>query len=104
MTRHMIEVNFHKATAQADALEEEAQQLRTLANSQMDSTMQDLRANWTGDAASAYLEKCETMRQNLLLTARQLVSCAQALRRSARRLYDAEMTALRIAEERAARA
>lgn len=103
MTKYMIELNFRQANAQADALDEQATQLRTLANSQLDGIMQQLRGSWTGDAANAYLDKCAQMRQQILTSVNQLTNNADALRKAARRLYNAEMTALRLANERAAR-
>ena len=102
MTRHTIELNFRQASAQASRLEEQAEAVRAIAERQMPDMMQQLSANWTGEAADQYLAKCEQLRKKLLNNARQLEDTADTIRRAARRLYEAEMTALRLAEMRKA--
>ncbi|HJD21099.1 MAG TPA: WXG100 family type VII secretion target [Candidatus Gemmiger faecigallinarum] len=102
MTRHTIEMNFRQASAQASRLDEQAEAVRAIAERQLPDTMQQLSGDWSGTAAGQYLAKCEQLRQKLLNNARQLEQTADTIRRAARRLYNAEMAALRLAEERKA--
>lgn len=101
MTRHQIEMDFRLASRQAERLEDTAAELLRMAQNQLPDTMRDLQANWTGDASAQYLEKCEALRRKLLCDARQMEDTAAAIRRAARRLYNAEMESLRLAQERA---
>lgn len=103
MTRHQIEMDFQLASRQAEQLEETAAELLRIANDQLPDTMQQLQANWTGEASAQYLEKCEALRRKLLSDARQMENTAASIRRAARRLYNAEMESLRLAQERAVR-
>lgn len=98
--RASIEFDFHKAIAQADRLDAVADQLRTLSDSKFGNSMQHLSSNWKGENASIYLAKGGKLQEQMDGTSRELHSIASDIRAVAKRLYDAEMAALRIAEQR----
>ncbi len=94
-----IEFDFAQACRQASELEEIAGEIRTLANQKMSNSMQQLSANWKGDSASAFLKKNDLLRDDIADTAETLYSIAASIRTVARRIYEAEMAAKRLAEE-----
>lgn len=99
-SRASIEFNFNKAKAQADKLDAVADQLNTLSDSKFGGTMQHLSSNWKGENASLYLAKGGKLQDQMNATSKELKSIAADIRTIARRLYEAEMAALRIAEHR----
>lgn len=99
-SRASIEFDFRKATAQADRLDAVADQLNMLSDNRFGGTMQHLSSNWKGENASLYLAKGGKLQEQMNGTSRELHSIASDIRTVARRLYEAEMRALRIAEHR----
>lgn len=99
-SRASIEFDFHRAEAQADKLETVADNLSRLSRSKFENTMQNLASNWKGENASLYLKKGGRLQEQMDGTARELYSIASDIRTIARRIYEAEMKALRLAEER----
>lgn len=99
-SRASIEFDFHKAQAQADKLDTVADQLARLSDHKFGSTMQHLSSNWKGENASLYLAKGRRLQEQMDGTARELHSIASEIRAVARRIYNAEMRALRIAQRR----
>ena len=95
-----IEFDFRKAKAQADKMDAVADQLNTLSDSKFGGTMQHLSSNWKGENASLYLAKGGKLQDQMDATARELHSIAADIRTVAKRLYEAEMRALQIAQHR----
>lgn len=98
--RASIEFNFRKAVSQADRLDQTADRLNRLANNQFGNTLQGLAASWKGENASMYLDKGDRLQGQMDGTAKELHRIASDIRRIAKRMYDAEMEALRIAQKR----
>ena len=98
--RASIEFDFKKAANQADRLDDAADQLSRLSDNKFGNIMQGLAANWKGENASLYLDKGSRLQGQMDGTAKELHNIASDIRRIAKRLYDAEMAALRIAEKR----
>ena len=94
-TERTIRITFDNARAQAQQLENCANELRG-AGRQLETVMSDLRQAWSGDAATQYLVKCSAMRDRFLNSAKNLDSIAAAIRKAAQAYYDAEMRALEI--------
>lgn len=99
-TRESIEFDFRKALSEADIIDEIAERLGTLSNNKFENTMQNLAASWKGDNASSYLRKGEKLQSSMSRTSNELHSIATDIRTAARRLYEAEMAALEIAQRR----
>lgn len=99
-SRASIEFDFKKACQQAGRLEELAGELQNLSNNRFGGTMQNLAASWKGENATAYLRKGTQLQSEIISTSRDLQNAASGIRAIARRIYDAEMEALRIAEMR----
>lgn len=100
MSYASIKIDFAAANAQAQRLEDIADEIRRMTNVRMKNTMDQMSANWKGGSASAYFAKAETLQSDILKTAVQLESVAKSIRSTARRIYEAEQTALRLAEQR----
>ena len=99
-TRESIEFNFKQARRQADQLDNIADNLNGLAKDKLYDSMQTLSQNWRGENANAYLAKGNALQGEISSSASELHSIAADIRTIAQNIYNAEMEALRIAEER----
>jgi len=99
-TRESIEFDFQKAMTQADKISDLAGALEALANSKFQGTLQNIQTNWKGERAVQYLEKGTRLQVKMDGSAGELNQIAEDIRTIARRIYEAEMTSLRIAEAR----
>lgn len=100
MSYASIQIDFDAACAQAARLEGIAEQIRTLANVRMKDTAAQMSASWKGDSAAAYFAKAEKLQGDIAKTANKLDQIAGTIRATARRIYEAEQAALRLAEQR----
>ena len=99
-TRESIQFDFDQARRQADSLDRIAGNLDDLGKNKLDNSMQTLSQNWRGANADAYLTKGGALKQEITSSASELRNIASDIRTIARNIYNAEMEALRIAEER----
>jgi len=99
-SRKTIEFDFRLVKQKANELDEIAENLQNLSNNKFNNTMQNLSASWKGESASLYLNKGQTLQKDMIKTSKNLRQVASTIRAVARRIYEAEMEALRIAEER----
>lgn len=99
-SRSEIRFNFKTAIRQAERLEESAEQLKRLAKRSLESSLDTLSGSWKGENAGAYIQKGVTLQREIADTSDELERVASDIRRIAKRIYDAEMEALRIASER----
>lgn len=74
-TYKSISIAFGNALAQAQKLENSAEQMRN-ASRQLDTVKESLRSEWEGESASLYLQKCDALKQKLEKTAGDLVQIA----------------------------
>lgn len=100
LTKAAIMFNFRRALQQADELDEIANSLSRMSKSDFEGTMQNISANWKGENARQYLAKGDCLQENMNSTANSLHGIASDIRSVARRIYNAEMRALAIAEAR----
>ena len=100
ITSTLIEMNFSEAKRQAAELEDIAESLRTLSSGKIDEASSQINAEWKGNSASAFLGKVQTLSGNINETAKELDEIAISIKQTAQRVYDAEMEAVRIAEQR----
>lgn len=98
-----IEFDFQKAIKQAEQLEDISSELKKLSNNKFENTLSRLSSNWKGDSANAYLKKGKKLQTNIGNTAKDLNTVANNIRNIAKTIYNAEMAAKRVAEERAGR-
>ena len=100
-SRQSIEFDFNQAKKQADELDSIANNLDNLSKNKFNQSMQTLSQNWKGANAAAYLSKGSALESDISKSASQLHGIASDIRRIAQNIYDTEMEALRMAEERA---
>lgn len=98
--RQQIQFDFNRAKQKANELEAVANELRNLSRTNLQNTLNSLGGNWKGDNASAYIRKGAALQEKLNMTESSLRKSADTIRTIAKNIYDAEMEALRIAEER----
>lgn len=99
-SKQRIEFDFNLARAQADRLEEIACELAGLSSNKFSGTLQNVSVNWKGENATQYINKGSKLQSQMTATAEELKSIADDLRRTSKRIYNAEMAALAIAEAR----
>lgn len=85
-----ILMDFAKAYRQADELEGISEQLRAIADSQLDSTLQGVSAAWKGENAVKYINKGSQLQGKIKGTAQNIQQSAETVRNIARRLQAAE--------------
>ena len=91
-----IEVNFKNAINQANELENIANDLRNLSDKKFNSTLQQISSSWKGESAALYVNKGNSLEEQLTKTAKEIEKTAQTIKSNAKRIYDAEMKALEI--------
>jgi WXG100 family type VII secretion target len=95
-----IKIDFAQAKKCAKELEDIAAEMKSLSNRDMEDSLQNLFGAWTGEAATAYINKGVKLQQKITANAANLERIAATIRSTAKRIYDAEMRALEIARER----
>lgn len=98
MSLSTIEINFQAAQMQAKKLEDIADDMKRLANQQLANTIQEMSTCWKGEAAASYFSKADKVKQDIAATAKKLYIIADSIREEAKRIYDAEMKAVALAQ------
>lgn len=95
-----IEFDFQQAIKRAEELEEIAADMKKLVDDDLEGSLQTLSTVWKGEASTLYLSKGSRLKEKILKSSGDLNKVASAIRAVAKRTYDAEMAAYRIAMER----
>lgn len=103
-SRHQIQMDFTRATQKANELDGIADNLSRLADTDLQNTLDGLNNDWKGDNAGEYIKKGFALKEDMDKTVKDIRETAGTIRTVAKNIYDAEMEALRIAEEREAAA
>jgi uncharacterized protein YukE len=101
MDRATIEFNFSRAIDQASKLEDAVERIKNVANSNLKDAMQYVSVAWKGENSQKYISKGDILSGKMFGVAGGVNSVASTVRAVAKNIYDAEMEALRIEEERA---
>ena len=99
-TPSAISYDFQKAIQDAEELERAANGMKRLVESDMEYSKYTLSTAWQGEAAEAYQKKYERLQEKILQSASSLIKQAQEIRSAAKRAYDADMYAYRLANNR----
>ena len=102
--RWQIQMDFTRAKQKADELEAIAKELSNLSGNDLQNTLDGIGSDWKSDASTAYLRKGMGLQEKMNKTADSIRNTANTIRAIAQNIYDAEMEALRSAEEREAAA
>ena len=95
-----IEINFNNAMKKADELDSIASDIKTLAASKMEESLQKLAQGWQSDSSAEYISKGSSLESQIEKSAKQLSDIADSIRTCARRTRSAERRALEIAMQR----
>ena len=99
MNFNRIQIDFSAACAQANELEEIANEMKSLGSRKLAETLREMSQNWKGDSAAAYYVKSEMVQEEIISTANTLCSIAEGIRNRARKLYEAEKEVLQLAQD-----
>jgi len=95
-----IEMQYEKALEQAKKLEQIADRMSNSTKKDVERTLSDLRSGWQGDVADKYIQKGIDLEEKISKTAKNLYDAANAVRRIAKAIHDAEAAAAAIAGRR----
>ena len=101
-SRNQIQMDFDMAARQADELDNIASTLNIISSKDFSDMLNRLGNDWKGDNANKYIHKGYILTENMQKTVASIQQTASTIRAIAKNIYDAEMEALRIAEEREA--
>lgn len=99
-SRVTIQLNYDAAKKQAQKLDEIADTLTNVADQQLNGCFSQLQSQWKGENANAYVNKGKVVQGDIRTTASNVKNAAESIRKIAKRTYDAEMHAVRLAEMR----
>ncbi len=95
-----IRMNFRKACAQAEKLEDMARELQRLARERFGETLDHIDAAWDGESAGLYIQKGRGLQDGICQDAGELQRIARIIREIAENTYRAEMRNLELARKR----
>ena len=99
MTEEEIYIDFDRAIKEADKLDQMAGRL-TAINSKYEDNLNNISTNWKGENAVIFVNKGGTLYDSMGNTANQISEIAENIRAAAERIKNAELEAIRIANER----
>ena len=91
-----IEMNFSRAVAQAQELEEISKELSAIATAHMAGALEMLSISWKGDNAINFNKKGKVITEEMLDTADDIIKVANSIQSTARLIYNAEKAALQL--------
>ncbi|HOO26919.1 MAG TPA: hypothetical protein PLU43_00525 [Lachnospiraceae bacterium] len=95
-SKEEIEIDFSRAIAQAQELEDIAKELSQIASAHIAGALEMLALNWQGENAKQYADKGKILTKDMFETADDLIKVAKNIRLTAGIVYDAEKTAVGI--------
>ena len=102
-SEYSIKFNYDKAIKQAGELADIAKEIRKVANDKMETSIQTVDKNWDGASSKKFVNKSKQLKSKVVDSADDIDKIASSIKTMAKKIYDAEMEALRIAKEREAK-
>ena len=102
-SEYTIIFNYNKAIKQADELTDIAKEIRKTADDKLESSIQTIDKNWDGANSKKFVNKSKRLKEKVTDSADDIDAVAGSIKTMAKKIYDAEMEALRIAKEREAK-
>lgn len=93
-SKQEIEIDFSRAVSQAQEIENMANELGAIANSNMDDSMAVLKKCFKGEAGNAMADIGGEIGMGLLRAADDLLSVARNIRQTSKIIYNAEIAGL----------
>ena len=100
MTEHEINFNYSKAMGQAAELKNIAKSLASIGNNVLEVCLGSVEKNWKGTNSEDYVKKGKKVQTKISTSSQNINAAASAIESMAKRIYEAEMAALRAARER----
>lgn len=100
MTEHEINFNYSKAMNQAAELKSIAKSLASIGNNDLEDCLGSVEKNWKGTNSEDYVKKGKKVQTKISTSSQNINAAASAIESMAKRIYEAEMAALRAARER----
>lgn len=100
LNMNQISINFSKAKAEAQAIENIAASVDTLAKKKMENVIDKLRKNWKGDNANLFISKEVKLQNQIIQYAKELRGIAKDIRKTAQMIYETEKRNYEIAAKR----
>ena len=97
---NIIHMEFDRAVKQADKLDQLAQKYRKLANNNFAGCISQIKAEWRSDTSTKFCKKGKSLQDQMIKRAQELEKGAKTIRKIAKNTYDAEMLAVKLAEQR----
>ncbi len=91
-----IDIEFGRAIAQADELEELSGRICSISSSGIDDALRLLSQSWKGENACEYAGRVRMIRDRMYGCAEVLKDTSKLIRLTAGRIYEAEMAAISI--------
>ena len=99
-SEYQINMDFQKAEAQVSELRSLANQMRDIANEELNRTLNNINANWDGENSEAFLAKGRMLKSRISNTATDIDRIADSIHAIAENTKRAELEAVRIAREK----
>ena len=100
LSMNQINVNFSKAKAEAQAIENIATSVDTLAKKKMENVIDKLRKSWKGENANLFIAKEVKLQNQIIQYAKELREIAKDIRKTAQTIYETEKRNYEIAAKR----
>ena len=98
-----IQFNYEKAIRQANDLQDISKEIKKLAENKLTDSLQTIDKNWDGDNSKKFIKKGNTLKGKIEDSAEDLQKVSTSIRQMAKKIYDAEMESIRIAQERSSK-
>lgn len=99
----MIAFNYEKAVKQADELLDIAKDIHKVATDKLEPSIKIVDKNWDGASSKKFVAKSRQLKDKVVDSANDIQAIADSIKEMAKKIYDAEMEAIRIAKEREAK-
>lgn len=98
-SEYQIRMDFQRANDVASDLRSIARDTRDAANLGLQGALTRIKSSWEGENSDAFLVKGDYLKRQIIDLADDVESIAKAIERIAENTLEAEMRAIRIAEE-----
>ncbi len=96
MSKEEISIQFSKAIEMADELYDLSKILTDIGSVKMEEALKLLSESWKSESASTYVRRTRYLKKRLYSSAEMLNDTSNLIRQTAKKIYDAEMTAVSV--------
>lgn len=96
----MITMDYHRALAQANALDRTADRLQRIGQNKLESSKSMMALSWKGENGDMARMKVDSLQKKVMVSSRNLKTTAETIRKVAKNIYEAERRTWEIAQNR----